>query len=73
MRTRGPANDHLLAKEVAAASRPAVAQAKSAAGCSVTDRESPWLTPLTGTWRARAGPQMGQHGYWVARLGNHGS
>jgi hypothetical protein len=34
-------NDHLLAKEVAVASGPAVAQARSAAGCSVNDRESP--------------------------------
>ena len=40
--------DHLLAKEVAAASGPAIAQARSAAGCSVNDRESPWVTPPYG-------------------------
>src|SRR5215475_7259214 len=27
---------------------------KSILGCSVTDRESPWVALLTGTWRARA-------------------
>src|SRR6476661_1356654 len=43
----------LPAKEVAAACGPAVAQARSAAGCSVNDRESPWVTLLTGTRRAR--------------------
>jgi hypothetical protein len=44
--------DPLLAKEVAVPAGPAAAQARSAAGCSVTDRESPWVTLLTGTWRA---------------------
>ncbi len=44
----------LLAKEVAATGRPAAAQVKHSAGCSVNDRESPWVTLLTGTWRARA-------------------
>jgi hypothetical protein len=29
------------------------AQVKSAAGCSVNDRESPCVTLRTGTWRAR--------------------
>jgi hypothetical protein len=33
--------DFLLAKEVTAAEKPAAAQVKSTAGCSVTDRESP--------------------------------
>jgi hypothetical protein len=46
--------DSLLAKEVTATSGPAAAQVKRAAGCSVNDRESPWVTALTGTWRARA-------------------
>jgi len=46
--------DHLLAKEVAATGGPAAAQVKRAAGCSVDDRESPCVTVLTGTWRARA-------------------
>jgi len=48
-------DDHLLAKEVAAPAGPAVAQVKSTATCSVNDRESPWVTLLTGTWRAHAG------------------
>ena len=51
--TRTP--DPLLAKEVTAPARPAAAQVRSAAGCSVNDRESPWVTLLTGTWRARVG------------------
>jgi len=42
--------EHLLA----ATAGPAAAQVKSSAGCSVTDRESPWVTVLTGTWRARS-------------------
>jgi hypothetical protein len=45
--------DLLLAKEVDAPGGPAAAQVESAAGCSVSDRESPWVTLLTGTWRAR--------------------
>jgi hypothetical protein len=45
--------DYLLAKEVAAPTGPAAAQVTSISGCSVTDRESPWVTALTGTWRAR--------------------
>ena len=52
--------DHLLAKEVAVPAGPAAAQVKSSAGCSVTDRESPWVTLLTGTWRAWAGPLAGE-------------
>src|SRR5262249_6543495 len=51
---RSCCTDSLLAKEVAAACGPAVAQARSAAGCSVNDRDSPWVTLLTGMWRARA-------------------
>ena len=30
----------------------AVAQVKRAAGCSVNDRQAPWVTFLAGTWRA---------------------
>jgi hypothetical protein len=45
--------DHLLAKEVAAPAGPAAVQVKASAGFSVNDRESPWVTLLTGTWRAR--------------------
>jgi hypothetical protein len=48
--------DPLLAKEVTAPAGPAGAQVTSNAGCSVNDRESPWVTLLTGTCRARAGP-----------------
>ena len=48
--TRTP--DPLLAKEVTATAGPAAAQVKGTAGCSVSDRESPWVTLLTGTWRA---------------------
>src|SRR5215471_21369314 len=44
----------LLAKEVAAPAGPAAAQVKGTAVCSVNDRESPWVTLLTGTPRARA-------------------
>jgi hypothetical protein len=44
----------LLAKEVTATAGPAATQVKGAAGCSVNDRESPWVTLFTGTWRARA-------------------
>jgi hypothetical protein len=33
---------------------PAAAQVKSNAGCPVNDRESPWATLVTGTWRARS-------------------
>ena len=51
--TRTP--DPLLAKEVAATGGPAAARVKSTAGCSVNDRQSPWVTLLTGTWRARLG------------------
>ena len=40
---------------MAATGGPAVAQVKRAAGCSVNDRESPWVTLLTGMWRARGG------------------
>jgi hypothetical protein len=40
---------------VTATARPAAAQLESDAGCSVNDRESPWMTLLTGTWRARPG------------------
>jgi hypothetical protein len=36
---------------------PAAAPVNGIAGCSVTDRESPYMTPLTGTWRARPGPR----------------
>jgi hypothetical protein len=45
-----------LAKVVAAAAGPAAAQVRCAAGCPVNDRESPWVTLLTGPWRARPGP-----------------
>jgi hypothetical protein len=41
--------EHLRAKEVDATGGPAAAQVKSTAGCSVSDRESPWVTLLTGT------------------------
>jgi hypothetical protein len=51
-----PNPDPLLAKEMAAITGPAAAQVKRSAGCSVNDRESPWLTALTGTWRARPEP-----------------
>ena len=40
----------LLVKVVAATGGPAAAQVKGAAGCSVNDRESPWVTLLAGTW-----------------------
>jgi hypothetical protein len=43
------AADLLLAKEVAAPARPAAAQVRSNAGCSVDDRESPCVTFVTGT------------------------
>ena len=43
----------LLAKEVATPAGPAAAQLKGSAGCSVNDRESPWVTLLTGTRRPR--------------------
>src|SRR5216683_2726130 len=45
--------EHLLAKEVAAPAGPAAAQVNSIVSCSVNDRESPWVTLLTGTRRAR--------------------
>ena len=48
-------DEPLLAKAVAAPGGPAAAQVKSTAGCSVNDRQSPWVTLLTGTWRARPG------------------
>jgi hypothetical protein len=51
-------NEHLLAEEVATPGGPAAAQVKSTAGCSVNDRESPWATFLTGTWRARPAPHQ---------------
>jgi len=51
--TRQAPDDHLRAKEMAAIGGPAAAQAKSHAGCSVIDRESPWVTLLTGMRRAR--------------------
>ena len=38
----------LLAKEVDAPAGPAATQARSAAAWSVNDRESPWVTLLTG-------------------------
>jgi hypothetical protein len=50
--SRAHTSDPLLAKVVAAPGGPAAAQVKSTAGCSVSDRESPWVTLLTGTWRA---------------------
>jgi hypothetical protein len=34
---------------------------KGSAGCSVNDRESPWVTLLTGTWRARPGRPAAGH------------
>jgi hypothetical protein len=46
--------DPLLAKEAAARGGPAAARVKGSGGCSVSDRESPWVTLLTGMWRARA-------------------
>ena len=45
--------DPLLAKEVAAPAEPAAVQVTSNIGCSVNNRESPWVTLLTGTYRAR--------------------
>ena len=39
--------DPLLAKEVGAPEGPASTQVKRVAGCSVTDRESPWATLLS--------------------------
>jgi hypothetical protein len=39
---------------MAATDRPAAAHVKCRAACSVTDRESRWVTALTGTWRARS-------------------
>jgi hypothetical protein len=36
--------------------RPAAAQVNRVAGCYVNERESPWVTLFTGTWRARLGP-----------------
>jgi hypothetical protein len=54
--SRGDSNPRPPARnEVAATGGPAVAQVKHGAGCSVNDRDSPWVTVLTGTWRARAG------------------
>jgi hypothetical protein len=47
--------DPLLAKEVTATGGPAAAQLKGTTRCTVNDRESPWVTALTDTWRARAG------------------
>ena len=47
--------DPLLAKEVAAPGGPAAAQVRHTADCPVNDRESPCVTLLTGTWRARRG------------------
>ena len=46
--------DALPAKEVAARGGPAAARVKGSGGCSVSDRESAWVTLLTGMWRARA-------------------
>jgi hypothetical protein len=46
--------DPLLAKGVAARGGPVAAQVKASGGCSVSDRESPWVTLLTGMRRARA-------------------
>jgi len=50
-----PPGDHLLAKEVDALAGPAAAQLTSSARCFVNDRESPWMTLIMGTRRARAG------------------
>src|SRR5262245_20731300 len=47
--------DTLYAKKAPGTGGPAAAQVGRAAGCSVNDRESPWVAPLTGTWRARLG------------------
>jgi hypothetical protein len=52
--TRQAPDNHLLAKEVAAPAGPAAAQVKNKAGCPVNDRESSYVTLLTGTWRARS-------------------
>ena len=43
------------AKVVATTGGSAAAQVKRAAGRSASDRESPWVTSLTGTWGARSG------------------
>ena len=53
--------DHLLSKEVTAPAGPAAAQVKGTAVCSANDRESPWVTVVTGTRRAR-GPESYRHG-----------
>ena len=45
----------MLAKVVAAAGAPAAAPVNGIAGCSVTDRESPYMTPLTGHVAGTAG------------------
>jgi hypothetical protein len=45
----------LLAKEVAVRGGPPAVQVKGSGGCSVSDPESPWVTLLTGMWRARPG------------------
>src|SRR5262245_1148671 len=65
--TRTP--DPLLAKEVAAAGRPAAAQAKNSTAYSVIDRESPWMTALTGTWRARTRLMAGSHDHLIRSSG----
>jgi hypothetical protein len=57
--------DPCLQREVAAANGPAATQVKSGAVCSVTDRESPWLTLLTGTWRARTSFRGRTSNSWI--------
>jgi hypothetical protein len=53
--------------KVATPARPAAAQVRQIAGCSVSDRESPWATLLTGTQRAR---QVWDHELVVRQMGN---
>jgi hypothetical protein len=49
-----PVSSAALTAGVSAGAGPVLPQVKNAAGCSVNDREPPWVTSLTGTRRARA-------------------
>jgi hypothetical protein len=53
--SQGDSNPGPPACKVAATAGPGAAQVKGSAGCSVNDRESPSVTLLTGTRRARLG------------------
>ena len=61
-------HDPQLAKEVTAPG-PAAVQASSCAGCPVNDRESPWVTLLTGTWRAQGGSVAASPDHLICRHG----